>query len=241
MTVRLSFHIDNFPVLIYFLINQELRSQLSMEPIEQGNYYHIYNRAAGKGNLFRAHEDFTEFIERYFYYLYPCVQTFAWCLLNNHFHAMIRIRTHEEQSILYSQMAEGFQSDKFHGGLDPKLKPYNSSRQLSHLINSYTRYFNKKYDRTGTLIEGPLKRKKVVDNINFYHLICYIHRNPIHHRITKTYSDYKHCSYLDFLTDKESLLEREEVIKGFGGKKNFIQAHEEFRLKIDGGDGLYLE
>lgn len=212
-----------------------------MELIEQGNYYHINNRAAGKGKLFRAHEDFTEFLDKYFYYLYPCVQTFAWCLLNNHFHALIRIRTHEEQAILYNQMAEDCQSDAFHGGLDPKVKPYNASRQISHLMNSYTRYFNKKYDFNGTLIEGPLKRKIVVDQLNFFHLICYIHRNPIHHRITKTYTDYKYCSYLDFLTDKESFLERELVLKGFGGKMNFIHAHEEFRLKFDGGDGLYFE
>jgi len=212
-----------------------------MVPIEQGNYYHIYNRVAGKGNLFRANEDFTEFIERYVYYLYPCLQTFAWCLLNNHFHAMIRIRTHEEQAILYREMAEGFQSNEFHGKLDPKVKPYNASRQLSHLMNSYTRYFNKKYDRSGTLIEGPLKRKKVVDQSNFYHLICYIHRNPIHHRIAKTYTDYEYCTYLDFLTDKETFVEREYVVNGFGGEMNFIQAHEEFRLKIDGGDGFYFE
>lgn len=212
-----------------------------MEPIKQGNFYHIYNRGAGRGKLFQVHQDFTEFIERFYYYLYPAVQTFAWCLLNNHFHAMIRIRTQEEQATLYRQMAECFKSDEFHGGLDPNIKPYNASRQLSHLMNSYTRYFNKKYDSSGTLIEGPLKRKKVIDQSNFYHLICYIHRNPIHHGIVKTYTDYKYCSYLDFLTDENTFLERKIVLKGFGGKMNFIQAHEEFRMKTDGDDPFYLE
>ena len=212
-----------------------------MEPIKEGNFYHIYNRGAGKGNIFRVHQDFTEFIQKYYYYLYPSVQTFAWCLLNNHFHAMVRIRTHDEQASLYKQIPEHFKSHAFHGRLDPKDKPYIASRQLSHLMNSYTRYFNKKYDYNGTLIEGPLKRKKVIDQTNFYHLVCYIHRNPIHHGISKTYTDYKYCSYLDFLTDKETFVEREYVLKGFGGGNNFIQAHEEFRLKIDDGDDIYLE
>ena len=108
-------------------------------------------------------------------------------------------------------------------------------------MNCYTRYFNKKYGKSGTLIEGPLKRKRVIDEDNFYHLICYIHRNPIHHGITKTYTDYKYCSYLDYVTNKESFVEREEILKGFGGERNFIEAHEEFRLRTDDGDDLYLE
>ena len=212
-----------------------------MDPITEGNFYHIYNRGAGKGNIFMDPQDFTEFIQKYYYYLYPSVQTFAWCLLSNHFHALVRIRTHNEQASLYKQTPKLFKSDVFHGRSDPIDKPFTASRQLSHLMNSYTRYFNKKYNNKGTLIEGPLKRKKVVDQTNFYHLVCYIHRNPMHHGISKTYIDYKYCSYLDFLTDKKSFVEREYVVKGFGGTTNFIQAHEEFKLKMEDGDDLYLE
>jgi len=212
-----------------------------MEPIKVGNYYHIYNRGAGKRDIFRSHHDFSEFIQKYYYYLFPSIQTFAWCLLNNHFHALIRIRTHAEQADLFREILEFFESDNLHGRLDPANKPYNASRQLSHLMNSYTRYFNKKYDSSGTLIEGPLKRKRVIDEDNFNHLLCYIHRNPIHHGLSKTYSEYNYCSYLEFLMDKDSFIEKEAVLKGFGGKLNFIAAHKEFRLKIDGDDDLYLE
>jgi hypothetical protein len=138
-------------------------------------------------------------------------------------------------------MTEQFEADIFHGRSDPKVKPYDASRQLSHLMNSYTRYYNKKYENSGTLIEGPLKRKRVIDQSNFHHLICYIHRNPIHHGISKNYTEYKYCSYRNFLTDKESFVEKEFVLENFGGKMNFINAHEEFRLKIDDGDDFYLE
>jgi len=212
-----------------------------MEPIKEGNFYHIYNRGAGKRNIFQSKQDFSEFLKKYYYYLCPSVQTFAWCLLSNHFHAMVRIRTHDEQIFFYRQEPERFEADMFHGNLDPKVKPFSASRQLSHLMNSYTRYFNKKYENSGTLIEGPLKRKRVVDQSNFNHLVCYIHRNPIHHGLTKTYTDYNYCSYLDCVTNRGSFVEKEYVLNVFDGKKNFIQAHEEFRLKIDGDDDLYLE
>ena len=212
-----------------------------MEPFKEGNYYHIYNRGARKKNIFRSHHDYIKFAQNYHYYLFPCIQTFAWCLLNNHFHALIRVRTLAEQADLYREKTDFFGSDDLHGKLDPSSKPYNASRQLSHLMNSYTRYFNKKYSSSGTIIEGPLKRKKVMDEDNFNHLICYIHRNPIHHGVSKIYTEFSYCSYLDFLIDKDSFVEKETVLRGFGGKLNFIEAHKEFRLKIDDSGSCYLE
>lgn len=212
-----------------------------MESIRMGNYYHIYNRGAGKRNIFRCNRDFSEFIHKYYFYLFPAIQSFAWCLLNNHFHALIRVRTHVDQAALYRQMPEIYKTNELHGRLDPAIKPYNASQQLSHLMNSYTRYFNKKYNSSGKLIEGPLKRKRVIDENNFNNLICYIHRNPIHHGISKYYTDYRFSSYLDFLIEKNSFEEKESVLDRFGGKKNFIEAHEEFKMKNGKNSDFYLE
>ncbi len=212
-----------------------------MEPIEEGYYYHIYNRGADRNNLFWDENDYKEFIRKYVYYLFPSIQTYSWCLMKNHFHALIRIRTVQEQSLLYNSRKELFLAGKFHGNLDPKEKPYSASKQISHHMNGYTRYINKKRERTGTLIEGPLKRKKIVDDKNLLHLVCYIHRNPIHHGIVKNYSDYKFSSYPDFVNNRKSFLEIGKILQGFGGLENFICAHEEFQLYIDNSDDIYLE
>lgn len=210
-----------------------------METLESGSYYHIYNRGAGSANLFWNENDFRQFLKKYIYYLYPCLQTFAWCLLNNHFHALVRVRTLDEQAKFFNEQRDQFIKGKYHGKLNPANKPLNVSRQVSHLMNSYTRYINKKMNRSGTLIEGPLKRKKLTDENNFLNLICYIHRNPIHHQIHNNYTDYLFTSYLDFISNNKSFVEKKSVLKRFGGKKNFIQAHEEFKLKLD--TNLYLE
>jgi len=108
-------------------------------------------------------------------------------------------------------------------------------------MNSYTRYINKKKNRSGTLIEGPFKRIKVLDESNFLNLICYIHRNPIHHGITKIYSDYPYSSYCDFIKKRKYFIELEQVIEKFGGIKNFKESHEEFRLKVIPSEKLLLE
>jgi putative transposase len=212
-----------------------------MQPIEEGYYYHIYNRGADRNNSFWDSEDFREFIKKYVYYLHPCIQTYSWCLLNNHFHSLIRVRTQKEQHSFYNSNKEFFQTDKYHGKKDPKTKPFSASRQISHLMNSYTRFINKKSNRSGTLIEGPLKRKKIIDESNFLHLICYIHRNPIHHGLVNDYKEYKYSSYSDFISNRNSFLETNEVLESFGGKENFIRAHEEFRQKTDSDDDIYLE
>ncbi|MEX0661130.1 MAG: hypothetical protein WEA58_10460 [Balneolaceae bacterium] len=186
-----------------------------MEPLESGNYYHIYNRGAGSADLFWNENDFRQFLKKYIYYLYPCLQTFAWCLLHNHFHALVRVRTLDEQAELFNKQRTQFIKGKYHGKLNPANNPFDVSRQISHLMNSYTRYINKKMDRTGTLIEGPLKRKKLIDESNFLYLICYIHRNPIHHQIHNNYTDYSFTSYLDFIGNNKSFVEKKECFEAF--------------------------
>jgi putative transposase len=212
-----------------------------MEAIEEGYFYHIYNRGAGKSNLFWTIDDYREFIKKYTYYLYPCVQTFAWCLMRNHFHTLIRIRTAEEQSELFNALNDQFETGKFHGNIDPAERAFVASKQLSHFINSYTRYINKKKERSGTLIEGPLKRKKIMDDKHFNHLVCYIHRNPIHHGIAKSYTDFRYSSYLDYVSNRKSFTEKVHVLRRFGGLDNFLEAHEEFKSGLDDGVDLYLE
>jgi len=60
-------------------------------------------------------------------------------------------------------------------------------------------------------------------------VICYIHRNPIHHGITSNYTDYKFSSYSEIL-DKTSIhISPDIVFKEFGGFENFIVAHQEYK------------
>ena len=212
-----------------------------MEPFIEAQYYHIYNRGAGRNNLFWSTEDFRLFIKKYIYYLAPCIQTYSWCLLHNHFHALISIRSVSDQCDFYQSNKTLFNSGHYHGNIDPEKTPFSASRQLSHFMNSYTRFINKKRNRSGTLIEGPLKRKKIMNETQFLHLVCYIHRNPIHHGIVKNYRDYKYSSYFDFITNRKTFLERDDVLERFGGIKNFKSSHQEFKYKSAYAEDYYLE
>ncbi|MEX1269890.1 MAG: hypothetical protein WEA56_12840 [Balneolaceae bacterium] len=210
-----------------------------MESIEVENYYHIYNRGAGKADIFCFSDDYKHFINKYFYYLYIPAETYAWCLLRNHFHLLIRVRTAEEQETIFHSAKNIYPAGTFYGDHFNTIKPYKASKQFSHLFNSYTKYFNAKNGRSGTLVEGSFKRKRIVDEANFLHLACYIQRNPIHHGITENYTGYTQSSYQDILAGNHTLLERNQLMDRFGGKENFIASHQEFREKL--GSDFYLE
>lgn len=210
-----------------------------METPEKGHYYHIYNRGAGRAPIFFSDDDYKLFMTKYFYYLFISVETYAWCLLKNHFHLLIRLRTFKEQEQIYSKIKKEYPVDTFYGDCYERPKPFLTSRQLGHLFNSYTKFFNKKRNRTGTLIEGTFKRKRIVDEDHFLHIACYIHRNPVHHGIVKSYMDYPFSSYRFILEKKKSFTESEKLLNRFGGKENFKEAHREFKYML--GEEFYLE
>lgn len=59
-------------------------------------YYHIYNHANGDENLFREQKNYEYFLEKYKQHINPIAETIAWCLMPNHFHLLVKIKTEEE-------------------------------------------------------------------------------------------------------------------------------------------------
>jgi hypothetical protein len=152
---------------------------------------------------------------------------------------LVKIRGYKEQENVFQKLKKIYPTGTFYGDQYESAKPFKSSAQFSHLFNSYTKSVNLKKNRSGTLFESTFKRKRIVDENNFLNVVCYIHRNPIHHKITKTYKNYPYSSFKDFLHLKSTFIERKNLLKRFGGRDNFIEAHREFRLLL--GSDYYLE
>ena len=49
---------------------------------------------------------------------------------------------------------------------------------MRKIMTGYAMYFNKKYERTGTLFEGKFKARLVDDDVYLKYLFAYIHLNP---------------------------------------------------------------
>jgi putative transposase len=184
------------------------------EPILHGNYYHIYNRGNNGIDIFLETENYYHFLRLYAKYIEPIAETFAWCLLKNHFHVLVRIREKEE-----------INTSEFSYSTVDNPKIIDPSRQFSHFFNAYTQAINKRHNRTGSLFERTFERKLVSSEIYFQQLIFYIHNNPVNHGFVEKMSLYPWSSYETIISNKPTRLKRNDVIALFGDAENFIYYH----------------
>jgi REP element-mobilizing transposase RayT len=192
-------------------------------PLDPGRMYHIWTHANGSENFFRSDENYRYFLEKYTYYIYPVVETFAYCLMPNHLHLMVRVRREKEVLDFLRDKKDNptLQGFKTLGGFSKII-----SRQFSHLFNSYTQAYNKKYDRKGSLFIPNFQRKEITSNEYFTRLIVYIHNNPVHHGFVKEAGDWPHSSWHAYLFDKATKIKRDEGLSLFGTKKVFEKLHQ---------------
>jgi len=177
----------------------------SPEPLEPGEYYHIYNRGINGEPLFREARNYLYFLRLYAKYIEPVAETYAYCLLSNHFHLLVRI--------------------KEIGPVSETGPILNASRQFNNLFIAYAKAFNKAYQRTGGLFESPFKRKRVDNDRYFTYLVAYIHRNPQKHGFVDAFHEWPYSSYEAILLDQPSRIQRAIVLDWFAGRNGFEEAH----------------
>src|SRR3989344_1608755 len=148
----------------------------------ENGYYHIYNRGAGKSEIFLEDQDyrfFTHLFEKYFdpkskHSLASEIELLAYCLMSNHFHLFVH-----------------------------QISKDGIVKLMRSLGTSYSMYFNKRYERSATLFQGVYKAAIVETEPYFLHLSRYIHLNP---RDSKgDWRKYPHSSYKAYLGDNKVL------------------------------------
>jgi REP element-mobilizing transposase RayT len=177
-------------------------------PLQYNEAYHIYNRGNNGEDLFIEERNYRYFLRLYIRHVHPVVETYAYCLLRNHFHLLIKVKSEDEVS-----------------------KP--PSQYFANLFNAYAKGINKAYDRTGSLFERPFQRIKVTDEAYFARLVTYIHVNPVRHGFVEDPSEWPFSSYDALRTTKPTRLRRRVVLDWFGGQEPFVSAHEVGLVGLD--------
>ena len=201
-------------------------------PLTFGNCYHIYNRGNNHEDIFLEERNYAYFLNLWWKHTGPIAETWAYCLLRNHFHVVVYIKEKEELAEVAEDLnvaAEDLTGRKtdLSGLRDP-------SKYFSNFFNAYARGFNISTKRSGALFERPFKRIPVGSTAYLMQLIVYIHQNPQKHRFTEDFRKWKHSSYLVLSSDMPSSLQRESVMKLFGSREDFVRIHQE----IQPWDGL---
>jgi len=185
-------------------------------------------------------ENYYYFLNRYTYFINPIADTFAYCLMPNHFHFAVRIKSLEQlEELELFKSSNLFKSSKLLKRLEPKRSIEKFlSKQFSNLFSSYTQAFNKQQNRKGSLFIPRFRRKHIDNNEYFREIIHYIHYNPVHHGFAEDLRDWKYSSFETYFSEKASSLKRDEVIEWFYNKENFLAFHQK---KIDDKMVLGLE
>ncbi|MDI1355107.1 MAG: hypothetical protein PSX36_09320 [bacterium] len=199
--------------------------------------YHVYNRANGSEKLFLSSDNYRYFLKKYQEYISPITDTFCYCLMPNHFHFLIRIKS-EDVLVEYFNSLQS-QSATYRGfkTLDGLAKQEAISKllnqQFSHFFNGYTQAFNKQNIRKGSLFMHPFKRKKISDRNYLLKLVHYIHFNPVDAGLCDNIRNWPYSSYQLLISGTSFFLKKDEIIEWFNDKENFIYFHSQRRANTE--------
>jgi putative transposase len=203
------------------------RIHMNPIPLQYGLYYHIYNRGNNRENIFIEERNYRYFLQLYLKYIEPIAWTYAYCLLRNHFHFLVRIKDLPSRPVRWATEIKPVNDHASPPDRSSDLVEFpNPSRQFSHFFNAYTRTINHTYQRTGALFQRPFGRIPVTTDAYFARLIVYIHQNPQRHGFVEDFRDWPYSSYQALLSDRPTHLQRETVLNWFDGPQNVAALHQ---------------
>ena len=206
-----------------------------MEKLQPNCSYHIFNHANGFENIFTVDDNYRFYLDKYQQYILPIAETYAYCLLPNHFHLVVRIRRRE----VLEEVFRNFKSTNF--SKVPNLEKvevtdnmieYYISKQFANLFSCYTQSFNKVNKRRGSLFLKNFRREPIENKAYFLNAVIYTHRNPVHHAFCDRYTDWSYTSFCEIKERNSQMIEVEKLLRMFGGRDSFIDLHEQSANKF---------
>lgn len=169
------------------------------------SFQHVYTRGHSKRKVFLDEQDYITFLTLLQRYLsaeeahdpygvpypnfYNKLELLAYCLMPNHIHLLIYQR-----------------------------QPEAMAKFMKSVLTSYSRYFNKKYKRSGALFESRYKASMISDESYLEHISRYIHLNP------RQWRDYEYSSLPYYLQqDEVSWIRPKRILDMFDSPEEYLE------------------
>jgi len=146
--------------------------------------YHVMMRGTNKQNIFEETDDYIRFISILRSMVYPIddmrkplpsrCHFYAYCLMTNHVHLLIRESSEELATVIH------------------------------RIATAYAHYYNNKYFRCGHLFQDRFKSEPVNDQRYFFTLLRYIHQNPMAAGLSKGIDDFEWSSWKEYENSRVS-------------------------------------
>jgi putative transposase len=174
------------------------------------NYYHVYTRGHSRRKIFLDEQDYLTFLNLLQRYLsgeeahdsygvpypnfYNKLELLAYCLMPNHIHLLIY-----------------------------QYQPQAMAQFMKSVLSSYSRYFNTKYKRSGSLFESRYKASMITDDSYLEHISRYIHLNP------RQWRHYEYSSLPYYLQqDEVSWIRPNRILKIFDTPNAYLEFVEDY-------------
>lgn len=196
----------------------------------EDNIYHVFNRGVEKRLIFLEKQDFVMFVYYIYIYTKPLekvlikypnlplrlfsknlaneVQLLAFCLMDNHYHLLLKQTTKNGVSKLMKQIG-----------------------------NAYISYFNLKYKRVGPLMQGRFKAVRIETDEHLIHVSKYIHLNPVMAGLVEKPNQYIWSSFLEYCSDIDDPISNNNIILPFfpsrDGYREFVNDQIGYDKELD--------
>ena len=216
-------------------------------PFVTNQIYHVFNRSIASQPIFVYRRDYERVLELVNYYRFkkpplrfshykrlskeqkeeyrnsfminrrPMLEILAYCIMPNHVHFLLR----------------------------PKINNAVSDF-MRNLQNSYSKYFNTKHKRTGSLFQFMFKAVRMETDEQLMHVSRYIHLNPVTSYIIEVEDSgrYEWSSFKDYVLDINSFVSKEMILSHFKsaqGYKKFVFDQAEYQRELSKIKHLSLE
>ncbi|MBU5668743.1 transposase [Peptoniphilus sp. MSJ-1] len=143
----------------------------------ESDIYHIYVRGNNFENIFKDKNDKNKYLDFVIQVKEKFnLEIYAYAIMDNHLHLLI------------------------------KVDYENLSKSMKYIQQSYTYYFNKKYNRKGRIFESRFQSKPCKDDVYLTELVKYIHLNPKTAGLSEQYT-YQFTSHRDYINLDSSFVD----------------------------------
>ena len=141
-----------------------------------GEFYHVFNRGNDKRTIYLEYNDYIRFIAL----LYLCNSDKPVNIRDNFPKGLSfgRLKDFDEGNSIVAVGAYCLMPNHFHI-LIKEITENGITKFMNKLGTAYPMYFNRKYDRSGSLFESKFKAEHIDNNEYLRYMFAYIHLNPI--------------------------------------------------------------
>lgn len=205
--------------------------------LENGNYYHVYNRGVNKRKIFLDNRDYQRALDSLLFYIHSGHR-----IRFSYFHRLNERLKNEYIDGLTNQLIElnsfALMPNHFHF-LVYQNEANGISNCLRRFENSYTKYFNTKYKRVGPLLQGRFKAVHITNDSQLLHVSRYIHLNPLTSGVINSLDEletFPWTSYPNFLNSSQETKITNSIILGHfknQSYKDFVSERADYQKELE--------